>query len=287
MRTDSIFYQLFQLVPSILFELMGESASKYESYEFSTREVKELSFRFDGIYLPITNDLEQLIYFVEVQYRKRDSFYWDLFGEIGLYNSQYQPKQDWRAVAIFAKESFDPGPLKQYQEFFDSGRVSIVYLDRLSQKSSPSSLGLRMIELVQEPEATAGNKARELAQQTRQQITADETQDKILELIDKILVYKFPQLSRQELDRMFTLDELKQTRYFQDVQQEARVETTRNNILQILKVRFTKDIPPKIVEKLNQIEDLSCLDEIHRKAVTAKSLAEFRSFLKQPPDNRA
>lgn len=144
-----------------------------------------------------------------------------------------------------------------------------------------------MIELVQEPEANAGNKARALAQQTRQQITSYETQDKILELIDKILVYKFPQLSRQELDRMFTLDDLKQTRYFQDVQQEARVETTRNNILQILKVRFTKDVPPKIVEKLNQIEDLSCLDEIHKKAVTVKSIAEFRSFLKQLPDNRA
>ncbi|GJD18572.1 hypothetical protein RIVM261_035280 [Rivularia sp. IAM M-261] len=43
-----------------------------------------------------------------------------------------------------------------------------------------------MIELIQKPEANTGNKARELAQQTRQQITAYETQDFILELIDKI-----------------------------------------------------------------------------------------------------
>ncbi|RUT07900.1 hypothetical protein DSM106972_021600 [Dulcicalothrix desertica PCC 7102] len=86
---------------------------------------------------------------------------------------------------------------------------------------------------------------------------------------------------------MFTLDDLKQTRYFQDVQQEAKVENARKYILEVLKARFANDIPSKIVEKLNQIEDLSCLDEIHRKAATAKSLAEFRSFVKQLPDNRA
>lgn len=285
MRTDTIFYQLFQLVPSVLFELIGESASKYDGYEFSSREVKELAFRFDGIYLPRTDDLETLIYFVEVQYRKQDSFYWDLFGEIGLFMSQYQPKQNWRAVAIFAKESFDPGPLVQYQEFFDSGRISIVYLDKLPQSERPS-LGLGMIQLVQEPEATAGNKARELAQQTRQQLTSFDAQEKILELIDKILVYKFPQLSRQELERMFTLDELKQTRYFQDVKQEGRVEEARDGILEVFKLRFSNDVPPKVVEKLNQIQDLSCLKEIHKKAVTAKNITEFRSFLKQVPDNR-
>lgn len=84
---------------------------------------------------------------------------------------------------------------------------------------------------------------------------------------------------------MFTLDDLKQTRYFQDVQQEVRVENTHKNILEVLKARFTNDIPSKIVEKLNQIDDLSCLSEINKKAATAKNLAEFRSFLKQVSDN--
>lgn len=84
---------------------------------------------------------------------------------------------------------------------------------------------------------------------------------------------------------MFSLDDLKQTRYFQDVRQEAKAETRREDILKVLKLRFTKDAPSKILEKLNQIEDLPCLDEIFDKAVTVKSIADFRSFLKQVPDN--
>jgi predicted transposase/invertase (TIGR01784 family) len=49
-------------------------------------------------------------------------------------------------------------------------------------------------------------------------------QEKVLELVDKILVYKFPYLSSQELEAMFGLDELKQTRYFQDVKEEGKAE---------------------------------------------------------------
>jgi predicted transposase YdaD len=277
MRTDTIFYQLFQTVPSVLFELIGESPSMFNSYEFSSKEIKELAFRFDGIYLPIIDDLEKFIYFVEVQFQKQDNFYWDLFGEISLYLKQYRPKHNWRAVAIFAKESFDPGQLVQYQEFFDSGRLSIVYLDKLPESSS--SLGLGMIELVLEAEANAGQKARELAQQTKQQVIALESQEKILELIDKILVYKFPQLSRKELERMFSLDDLKKTRYIQDIQQEAKVENAREYILKVVQARFA-NTPSDVVNTLNLIEDLPSLDGILQTALAAKNITEFRKALK-------
>lgn len=78
---------------------------------------------------------------------------------------------------------------------------------------------------------------------------------------------------------MFTLDDLKQTRYFQDVIQEAKIEISRKYILRALKIRFNDNPPSGIVEKLNQIEDLSCIDKIFDKSITAKSLAEFCSFL--------
>jgi len=51
-RTDKIFYQLFQTLPSLLFELIGEPPSQAENYEFSSKEIKELSRTFDGIFLP-------------------------------------------------------------------------------------------------------------------------------------------------------------------------------------------------------------------------------------------
>ncbi|MDB9393221.1 Rpn family recombination-promoting nuclease/putative transposase, partial [Microcystis aeruginosa] len=44
----------------------------------------------------------------------------------------------------------------------------------------------------------------------------------LLQLIETILVYKLPLLNRREIETMFSLDELKQTQYFQDVREEAR-----------------------------------------------------------------
>jgi predicted transposase YdaD len=36
-----------------------------------------------------------------------------------------------------------------------------------------------------------------------------------------ILVYKFPKLTRQEIEVMFTIGDLKQTRVYQDAKQEG------------------------------------------------------------------
>jgi hypothetical protein len=55
---------------------------------------------------------------------------------------------------------------------------------------------------------------------------------------------------------MFGLDDLKQTRYFQDVMQEGRLESTRNSILSVLEACFCNR-PLDYMQKLNKIEDLS------------------------------
>jgi predicted transposase/invertase (TIGR01784 family) len=276
MRTDTIFYQLFQTLPGLFFELIGESPSVANSYKFSSKEVKELAFRFDGIYLPAKGS-KNLIYFVEVQFRKKRAFYWDLFGEISLYLKQYRPRRNWRAVAIFARKSLDTGKLTQYEEYFNSGRLTRIYLDELPQASS--SLGLGMIKLVVEAKAKAGETARQLMEQTKTQVADAEAQENILELIDKILVYKFPKLSRQELEAMFSLDDLKKTRYFQDVMEDGRLEKARQYILSVLEARFT-NVPSDISEKLNSIQDSSVLDRLHKQAITVKKIAEFQQLLK-------
>ena len=49
-------------------------------------------------------------------------------------------------------------------------------------------------------------------------------QQQLLELIETILVYKFPQMSRQEIEAMFGLSELKQTRVYQEAKEEGKLE---------------------------------------------------------------
>jgi len=51
MRTDNIFYQLFQTLSEVLFELIGEPVNKSYQYIFTSVEVKELSRSIEGLQL--------------------------------------------------------------------------------------------------------------------------------------------------------------------------------------------------------------------------------------------
>ncbi|MCA2976274.1 MAG: DUF2887 domain-containing protein, partial [Microcystis sp. M110S1] len=67
MKTDTIFYRLFQTFPGLLFELIDFPGELANFYRFSSVEVKQLSFRIDGVFLPEREDLP--IYFTEVQFQ--------------------------------------------------------------------------------------------------------------------------------------------------------------------------------------------------------------------------
>jgi predicted transposase/invertase (TIGR01784 family) len=87
------------------------------------------------------------------------------------------------------------------------------------------SIGIGTVKLVIEPESTAVAKTRELIELAKQQITSEITQKEFLKLIETIVVYKFPQKSREEIEQMFGFTELKQTKVYQEAKEEGKLET--------------------------------------------------------------
>ncbi len=235
MKTDTIFYQLFQTFPSLLFELIGQSPIEAQGYQFSSREIKELAFRVDGVFLPAANSTHQPIYFVEVQFQPKSDFYWRFFTEIFLYLGQYKPHNDWGAVAVFANRSLDPGVPRQYRGVLMSQQLQWLYLDELGETAEPS-LGFGMVQLVMATEETAVEQTNRLMQQAQQELEDVALRRKVLGLIETILIYKFTNLSRQELEAMFGLDELKQTRYFREVAEEAKLEGKLESVPRLLQL---------------------------------------------------
>lgn len=75
-----------------------------------------------------------------------------------------------------------------------------------------------------EDEDTAINSAKELINRTQQALNLQLPQKQLLELIETILVYKFPKMSRKEIEAMFGLSDLKQTRVYQEGRLEAKLE---------------------------------------------------------------
>ncbi|MTJ12628.1 DUF2887 domain-containing protein [Anabaena sp. UHCC 0187] len=255
MHTDTIFYQIFLTFHTLLFELLGQPTENAEGYQFTSVEVKEKAFRFDGIFMP--DSLEKPIYFVEVQFQNKPEFYWELITEINIYLNQYKPEQDWQAVALFAKRSLDVEKLTNYQqELVNSGRIKRIYLDEIPS----GSIGMGLIELIVSKENQSQELVKNLMTRTKTEVSNDSERQGIIELLESVLMSKFSQLSRQEIEAMFLVSDIKQTRVYQEAKQEGEQEGEKNLLLRILSKRFGKlgDAYIKNINSLTiaQLEDL-------------------------------
>jgi len=282
MRTDTIFYQLFQTFDTLLFELIGEPVENAVGYKFQSVEVKEKAFRLDGIFYP-PNNTKLLIYFVEVQCQDKPDFYWDLVAEIAIYLKQYKPQQQWKAVAIFSKRSYDPGKLAHYEEFFDSDRIIQIYLNELPKSES---LALGIVQLVIAKPRNAVSLAKKLVMNANEQI-------EILKLIETVLIAKFPKLSRAEIEAMFTLSDLKQTRVYQDAHleglQEGRQEGERfkanSLVLRLLTRRFGK-LSDRQTQAIQSLE-ITKIDELADQLLDFTSITDLEEWLKSQTNFQA
>jgi predicted transposase YdaD len=186
-KTDSLFYQLFSQSPSLLFELLGDTNPRASTYGFGSQEVKQTSFRIDGILTPPPYAVDLPIYFLEVQgYKDREgNLYPTFFGEIFLYLNDYRPSNDWKAVLIFTERRFDPGVPIHYQDFVQTGRLQRIYLDALPDELETHSLEWGIVQLIGVKKKSAPEKARQLIERAQRELTDVTSQQKLLELITK------------------------------------------------------------------------------------------------------
>lgn len=221
MKTDSIFYRIFQTEPGILFELLGQSADLAIGYEFRSVEIKQLAFRIDGVLLPYPNAPNQTVWFIEVQFQKDPYFYHRFFAEIALFLAQHPLSVDWQAVVLFPDRSTEPDQTHLHRAQLNSDQVHRIYLTELE---SSEALGVGLIQLILADSTSAISQAQALVSRTRSKSQSEAKSTEIVKLIETILIYKFPQLSREEIERMFGLSELRQTKVYQEALQEGRQE---------------------------------------------------------------
>lgn len=61
---------------------------------------------------------------------------------------------------------------------------------------------------------------------------------------------------------------------------EGILQKGREDVIDVLTIRFS-DVPPSLVEAINQIEDPSLLKPLLRQAITTSSIIEFQGNLSQ------
>ena len=218
MKTDTLFYRLFQRAPKLALELLGLDYAN-DSYCFSSEELKQTAFRIDGLLKPLTTDPEQPLIFIEVQYQPDHDFYGRLFSEITLYLYLNKPKRNWLALVIYPNRGIEKSTSIEFLPFLNSPQLQRIYLEDYQNRSDLSPT-LEFIRLIASDKEQTITRAKELADRL----------DKIdvdgLDFIETILVYKLPHLSREEIKKMLALNEveLRQTRFYQEVSAEGRQE---------------------------------------------------------------
>jgi predicted transposase/invertase (TIGR01784 family) len=285
MRRDTIFYQLFRQSSSLLFDLISQPPEDADRYVFESIEVKETAFRMDGVFLP--PDRFGLIYFAEVQFQLDELLYERMLSEISIYTYRNRDSfADWRAVAIYPSRQMEQSNLNAVVEMLASGRITPIYLDELGMvEELPVSTGMMVLTTLE------GDDATQSAISLIQRAQGDRS---IIDVISTIMVYKFSNLSRDEVDAMLGI-ELQQTRVYQEARAEGetigevrgeakglergRTEGEQALVLKLL-IRKLGKINPQLRSRISNLK-IEQVESLGEALLDFTSIADLEAWLSQ------
>lgn len=225
MITDPLFYRLFETSPETFFVLLGMSVESARAmatrYQYQAVEFKETSHRTDGVFLPKEAGLP--LYFLEVQFYHLPSVYADICVKAYSYLKQHDPAQPFCCVVLFAGRSLEPEGLAPYKPLLEAGMLRRFYLEEMPELAD-APLGLSILYLIQKSEEQAPAAARELIARAKSETPDEALRHDLIELIETVIIYKLPRLSREEIQAMLHVHDIRETRVYQEGVEEGRQE---------------------------------------------------------------
>jgi predicted transposase YdaD len=224
MRTDALFYELFQTAPQTFFELLQIVPTC--AYRFESITVKASEKRIDGVIEP--TDEQQPVYFLEVQAFPDDTIYWRTLREVATYFEQRPARNDnWQAVVLWLNKEDDPGlrTLKPLT-YKPASRLISADLIKLLKKLPETSLVLNVLRpLLAKSEREVRNHVVQWVTNIRQTPNLDpQTEEKLVAILSQLIEQKFKTLSYKELAKMLRLTPLEETISGQELIKNAHVD---------------------------------------------------------------
>lgn len=223
MKTDPLFYRLFKDLPETFFELVGQPVSEARHYRFEALELKQAAIRLDGLFLPLVGDGTRPVWFVEMQFYRNPKVYANLFSKVFRFLDLNDPDSPWRAAVVFGWKHLEPAAGDNYRALLESGLVHRVFLEDLPQREN-ASLGYRILRLVAADKAEALDRGTELVGQARQELADASKREEVVELIEAIILATFPRLTREELQAMLKLEDVRKSLIWQEAHEEGQEE---------------------------------------------------------------
>lgn len=252
MKRDTIYYQIFKRFPELLFELVDNPPVSLQGYRFDSVEVKETSFRIDGVFLPPEEAKPKTIVFAEVQFQKDELLYHRFFTESLTYLHRNPARyDDWFGILIFPSRNLEPSNTTLHRSLLNSDQVQRIYLDELGDlKQQPIGISLLQLPIVSDAEMI--EQAQQLIERVEQDAIPSFDKEEIIEVITTIAVYKFSNLTREEVEAMLGRS-IEETRIYQDLERQTKLKVAERLLSQgdsVEKVARGVDLP---IEEVQQI----------------------------------
>jgi predicted transposase/invertase (TIGR01784 family) len=222
MVTDPIFYRLFETTPETFFLVLGmspDSASQMAAYyQYEALEFKETAHRSDGVFRPTAPGLP--IYFLEVQFYPLASVFADLLVKVYTFLKRHDPGQEFCGVVLFASRSLEPKETLPYEPLFAAGLIRRYYLDEMPEIPN-APVGLGILYLLRHSEQQAPASARDLVARVKTEIGDEALRADLIELVETVIMGKLPRLTREEIQVMLQLHDIRESRVYQEALEEG------------------------------------------------------------------
>jgi predicted transposase/invertase (TIGR01784 family) len=273
MKTDALFYELFQVAPQTFFELLQITPAC--PYRFESITVKTAEKRIDGVLEPVAEN--QPIYFLEVQAFPDDVIYWRVMREVATYFEQ-RPAQKgttWQAIVLWLNPEDDPGlgtlkPLARKPH----RRLLAVDLLKLLKKLDEQALVLNVLRPL------LAKSEREVRQHVVQWVETPnlerQTEERLVAILSQLIEQKFRTLSYKELTAMLHLTPLRETASVQEVLKEDRVDMLMRQIQ--TKFSLSAELRQALTTDLFQL-DMEALKTLIEQILRINSIEELEQWI--------
>jgi predicted transposase YdaD len=139
------------------------------------------------------------------------------------------------------------------------------------------SIGVGLIQLILAQDVQAPVLVQQLLQRAKTEISDPLVTCDIIDLLETVLVSKFAQLSREEIQAMFLLSDIKQTRVYQEAREEGEQAGEVRLVLRLLSKRFGK-IDDRRIQVINSLT-LEQLEDLGEALLDFAELADLDQWL--------
>jgi len=277
MKTDTLFYELFQAAPQTFFELLQLTPPC--PYRFESITVKASEKRIDGVFEPTL--VGQPIYFLEVQGFPDEVIYFRIMREVVTYFEQ-RPKlkdNEWQAAVLWLNNDDDPGfgTLRLLAQKPEPRLVTIDLLPLL-QKLPESLLALNVLRpLLAKTEREVRENVVQWVENIKQASNLDaKIEERLIIVMSQLIEQKFRKLSYKELSNMLRLTPLRETASVQEVLKEERIEALYDQIQE--KLSLSDEIMAAIDEELQKL-DMESLKALRRQILHIDTLEQLENWI--------